>query len=364
MNEKLMLGAFSLTALSSLLPALASAQSSVTLGGVVSSGLNWTTNVKGSKDIYMSPAGVQRPNTIFFKGSEDLSNGTRAIFLLSQMFSTANGTNAGGAGALFSRESYVGLSSNWGTLTAGQHRDFMFDLSINGYSSAFFNGIVGGHQGPFANFGVPYGVGGNADFDRVNGEALPNSVKFTSANFNGLSFGGMYGFGGQPGSFGQNSSQSFGANYSIGNFSAGTAYTMTKYASINSGNNGIRNIGIGASYHLAPLRLAALATWSRNNFTGGQIGAYDVTVAYDISAPLTVNLTYTYMNGNAVLADRHAQGMAAYLGYALSKRTSVYLEVIGQKAYGPNPNAQIYGTPGPSSNGNQLVTTVGLQNLF
>jgi predicted porin len=342
----------------------AHAQSSVELGGLISAGLNYATNVGGSASTYMSPAGVLRPNTFFLRGTEDLGGDLKSVYLLSAMFSIANGANAGGNGSLFSRESYVGLSDQWGTLTAGSHRDFMFDLSVDGYTGAYYAGIVGAHQGPFAGFGVPYGGNGDMDFDRVNGEALNNSVKFRSANFNGLTFGAMYGFGGQAGRFGASSSSSFGANYSNALLGVGAAYTMAKYPQLNNGSDGIRNIGVGANIRPAPWKLAVLATWSRNTATGGQIAAYDATVGFDFTPAIGASLTYTYMDGNAVLQDKHAQSLAGTVNYNLSRRTTVYAEVVAQRATGPGAKAQINGTPGASSSGNQIVTSLGIQTVF
>ncbi|CAE6844265.1 porin [Paraburkholderia nemoris] len=342
----------------------AGAQSSVQLGGLVGAGLNYATNVGGSSSTYMSPAGVLRPNVFFLRGTEDLGGDLKSVFLLSTMFNIANGTNVGGSGSLFSRESYVGLSDQWGTLTAGSHRDFMFDLSVDGYSGAYYAGIVGAHQGPFAGFGVPYGGGGDMDFDRINGEALNNSVKFTSANFNGLTFGAMYGFGGLAGRFGADSSSSFGANYSNALFGVGAAYTMAKYTQLNNSNDGIRNIGIGANIRPAPWKLAALATWTKNTATGGQIAAYDATVGFDFTPAVGASLTYTYMDGNEVLQNKHAQSLAGTLNYNFSRRTTVYVEVIAQRATGPGARAQINGTPGASSSGNQVVTSLGIQTVF
>jgi predicted porin len=342
----------------------AHAQSSVQLGGLVGAGLNYLSNVGGSAATYMSPAGVLRPNFFYLRGTEDLGGGLKSVFLLSTMFNIANGANTGGSGSMFSRESYAGLSSDWGTLTAGSHRDFMFDLSVNGYSGAYYAGIVGSHQGPFAGFGVPYGLGGDTDFDRVNGEALNNSVKFVSADFSGLTFGAMYGFGGQAGRFGASSSNSFGANYSNALFGVGASYTMAKYPQINNGDGGIRNIGIGANIRPAPWRFAVLATWSRNTATGAQIGAYDATLGYDITPTIGTSLTYTYMDGNAMLQDKHAQSLAASIKYNLSPRTTVYIVVVGQRAAGPGAKAQIGGTPGASSSGSQVITSLGLQTVF
>ncbi|MFM0734768.1 porin [Paraburkholderia sediminicola] len=340
------------------------AQSSVQIGGLVSAGVNYTTNVGGSASTFMAPAGVWRPNIFFIRGTEDLGGGLKSVFLLSSLFSIANGGNAGGPGSMFSRESYVGLSNQWGTLTAGQHRDFMFDLSTHGYSGLYFAGRVGGHQGPFANFGTPYSGGGSGDFDRVNGEQIDNSVKFTSAEHAGLTFGALYGFGGQAGNFGASSASSFGANYANGPFGLGAAYTMTKDPQLNGGNDGFRNIGIGASWRPGFWKLAALATWSRNTATGGQIAAYDASVGYDFTPAVGASLTYTYMNGNQVLQDKHSNQLAGIVTYNFSKRTTVYLDVSAQRASGPGAMAQIYATPGASSSASQVMTSVGVQTVF
>ncbi|OLL28570.1 hypothetical protein BTH42_26565 [Burkholderia sp. SRS-W-2-2016] len=346
------------------IPAAHVQSSGVQLGGLVGAGVNYLSDVGGSSSTYMSPAGVLRPNFFYLRGSEDLGGGVKSVFLLSTMFSVANGANLGGTGSMFSRESYVGLSNGWGTLTAGSHRDFMFDLAINGYAGSYFAGIVGSHQGPFAGFGVPYGTGGATDFDRVNGEALNNTVKFASANFSGLTFGAMYGFGGQAGRFGASSSNSFGVNYSNALLGVGAAYTLAKYPQINNGDGGIRNIGVGANVRPAPWRFALLATWSRNTATGGQIAAYDATVGYDITPALGTTLTYTFMDGNQVLLDKRAQSLAASLKYNFSPRTTVYVVVVAQRASGPGAKAQIGGTPGASGSGSQVITSLGLQTVF
>ncbi|MFP3553022.1 porin [Paraburkholderia sp. SIMBA_049] len=343
----------------------AHAQSSVELAGLISAGLNYASNVNGKSSTYMGPAGVQRPNSLVFRGTEDLGGDLKAYFLLSSMFNIANGTNTGGPGSLFSRESYVGMSKDgWGSIQAGSSRDFLFDLSWNGYTGAYYAGIVGAHQGPFAGFGGPLGPGGNFDLDRLNGEPLNNSIKFNSANYGGFTFGAMYGFGGVAGSFGANASESFGANFSNALFGIGAAYTSAKYASMNAGRDGIRNAGIGGNIRPGPWKFAFTATWSQNTQNGAQVRAYDTTVGYNFTPTLTATLTYTYMNANAVLKDRHANQLAGVVIYNLSRRTSVYAEVLAQNAAGVGALAQINGTPGASSSRNQTVVTFGIQNLF
>ena len=60
-----------------------------------------------------------------------------------------------------------------------------------------------------------------------------------------MTFGAMYGFGGVAGHFGNSSSSSFTVNYEFGSGGVGAAYTMAKSPTIDNGNDGIRNIGVG-----------------------------------------------------------------------------------------------------------------------
>ena len=52
------------------------------------------------------------------KGTEDLGGGLKAVFALEQGFNADNGTQAV-ANSAFSRNSYVGLSGGFGTVTFG-----------------------------------------------------------------------------------------------------------------------------------------------------------------------------------------------------------------------------------------------------
>jgi len=70
-----------------------------------------------------------------------------------------------------------------------------------------------------------------------------NSVKFTSAVFDGLGFAALYGFGGNAGSVAADNTVGFATNYAVGNFGVGAAYNETRYAALDDGQDGIRNFG-------------------------------------------------------------------------------------------------------------------------
>ncbi|CAB3810240.1 hypothetical protein LMG28688_07198 [Paraburkholderia caffeinitolerans] len=342
----------------------AHATDNVEISGLLGAGVGYSSNVGGGSVVMATP-GVLRPSVLLFRGSEDLGDGNRAIFYLGSLFGIPNGNVFGGAGSLFSRESYVGLANRYGTLTLGNQRDFMFDsLTLNRYPGSFFEGAYAAHQGPFPTFGVSYSAQKSFDFDRVNGEAIANTVKFKSANFSGLTFGAMYGFGGVPGSIGKSSSTSFGINYDYANAGVGAAYTMVKSPQNNNGNDGIRNIGLGARYGFEKWLISGLATFSRNTGTGAQIDAFDLSAGYEFSAFWFASATYAYMCGNAPLNNNHANQFTSIVGYRFSKRTTVYVDAAYQITSKNGALAQINASAGPSSNNRQFVSTFSIQHTF
>ena len=123
-------------AIASLLAGPAIAQS-LTIYGIVDTGVEVVTNVgpaKSSVTRVPSLTGTL-PSRLGFRGSEDLGDGYSAVFLLEQGFAPDTGTlNQGGRA--WGRQSYVGLSTPWGTLSFGRQ-----------YSQIFYS-IIGDTMGP------------------------------------------------------------------------------------------------------------------------------------------------------------------------------------------------------------------------
>src|SRR5258706_1808490 len=225
---------------------VAHAQSSLTLFGTMDAGITYVSNEKGHSAVILSN-GNNIPNFWGLRGSEDLGGGTKAVFLLMNQYNLGTGTIIGDSSGLFARNAYVGLSNNrWGTLTAGQQYDFMYDsLTAKGMEAgSLYAGFFNYRQGPFAVLGIPGNLTASPDFDRVAGTArVSNSVKYTSANYGGFSFGALYGFGGQPGALSTDNAISFGANYDHGAFGAGVGDVEQKNPSMKNGHDGLRNWG-------------------------------------------------------------------------------------------------------------------------
>jgi Outer membrane protein (porin) len=104
---------------------VAHAQSSVTLYGIIDEGFNINTN-SGGKHLYNLSSGVLQGSRFGLRGTEDLGGGLKAIFVLENGFDVNNG-KLGQGGLMFGRQAYVGLSSQFGTVTLGRQYDSVVD---------------------------------------------------------------------------------------------------------------------------------------------------------------------------------------------------------------------------------------------
>ncbi|WP_246326927.1 porin [Burkholderia guangdongensis] len=353
-------------------PALASAQSNVTLSGMIDAGVTYVNNQHGGAATLFD-SGVSAPNLLTFKGTEDLGGGNKALFELTSQFDLGSGATIPGAGQIFNRTALVGLSNDrLGTLTFGNQYDFMFEsLTLGLFDGAFlFGGIYDFRQGPFTALGVPDNPTGSFDFDRMGGTVrVPNSVKYRSPEFAGLRFGAMYGFGGVPGSFSADSTTSFGLNYENGPLGLGAAYVDVKYPQLGNGHDGIRNFGVGAHYQFPSVLAMLLYTNTKNTASGAKIDVYKASALWTISGPWSAGIDYAYMRGNAALDDNRAQQVTGAVQYHLSKRTFVYVEGIYQRASGDNAVTQAWINgllqPGAAaSNRSQTLARIGLATRF
>jgi predicted porin len=152
------------------------AQSSVSLYGVVDTGVAYVTNVgpQRSNFVHMTPLTGSLPSRWGFQGKEDLGGGLRAVFNLESGFSPTQGTlNQGGR--LFGRQAYVGISGPWGTLTFGRQ-----------YSQAYW-ALKANTMGP--------NVFGALDLDTYFAASQKdNAVAYTFTS-SGLTAGATYSFG-------------------------------------------------------------------------------------------------------------------------------------------------------------------------
>ncbi|AKM31299.1 porin [Pandoraea faecigallinarum] len=375
----------SLLALASLcaFAGVAHAQSNVTLYGIVDAGLTYVSNAGGSKNFKLGSGNLQGSRW-GLRGAEDLGGGLKAIFVLENGFSLNNGT-LGQGGRMFGRQAYIGLSSaTAGTVTIGRQYDSVVD---------FVGPLASGSQ--WATFSGAHVL----DNDNLNNSfRINNSIKYTTANYNGFSASALYGFSNQANTgggtgFANNRAWSVGAGYSNGplTLGAGYLYLGAPNALNNSGGNGtVPGIGggavsgdfnsvaggvnidrvqiyaLGGSYAIGPATLGAVYSHSKYDYDGASAkfdnielnGKYMLTPAMQLGAAYT----YTRLNDEQDGKVSYHQ-IALGANYWLSKRTDAYLVGLWQHVSGDTFAASLNGQT-PSLTGNQLAVTAGIRHKF
>ncbi|ACC72913.1 porin [Paraburkholderia phymatum] len=369
----------------------AHAQSSVTLYGIIDAGISYANHSKnaagGTDKIFKYDDGVAQGSRWGLRGTEDLGGGLKALFVLESGFNSGTGAS-GQNSTLFGRQAFVGVSKDGiGSLTFGRQYSFSTDYLGGAYSTG--GNTVAGNYAYHIN-----------DVDQLTSSRINNSVKFSSANFAGFTFGGMYGFSnlagqfaGAPGTSGAYRAYSFGANYAMGPLGIGAAYTDIRFPSAGSQPfsvaisnvatsagtavvRDLRSFGVGGRYVVGPATMWALwtnthfepttgASTTYNNFEGG--------AKYAITPAFTAGLGYTYSRLTGATTG-HFNQVDASVDYALSKRTDVYAlgifqDASGKTAAGAPIQAQIgsstsYFSTSGSGSQNQLAFRVGMRHKF
>ncbi|MFB9121965.1 porin [Paraburkholderia dipogonis] len=374
-------------AFAGLAAATAHAQSSVTLYGLIDAGVMYTNNVKkgGSQGaLVQATSGNINGSRFGLRGAEDLGGGLQAIFVLENGYNVQNG-KLGQDGRLFGRQAFVGLSSKQdGTFTLGRQYDSLVD----------FVAPLSGTAGTFGDTGFAHPF----DNDNLNHSVrMSNAVKYTSANYAGLKFGGMYAFSNNT-QFAVNRAYSAGVSYTSGPFkaaagylqingsnsSANTAGAVDLGESAANGTDGFqlgaevqRTAGAALSYGFGPVTAGFVYTHSQFQNTasfGATHGSmrfdnYEVNGKYTMTPALSLGAAYTY-------TDAHMGGTSSFGSdpkwnqinlqavYSLSLRTDVYAEAMYQHVSGKGYTAFINTAGGASSTGNQVVGTVGIRTRF
>ncbi|MGF6775323.1 porin [Paraburkholderia sp. GAS334] len=368
--------------------ATAEAQSSVTLYGTLDAGLVYTNNQAGHSNWQQGSGSVS--NTYFgLRGSEDLGGGLHAIFTLESGFNLNNGAFSEN-NTMFNRQAYVGLKSDqYGQLTLGRQYDSVVD-----------------YLAPLSAAGAGYGnnlAGHPLDNDNLdNSFSVRNAVKYTSANYAGLQFGGLYGFSNAAGQFSNNRAWSVGASYANGPLSVAAAYLQLNNSGSNntggavSTGNGDANLaaalqrtyGVGANYAYGPATVGLVWTHTQldnlqsanvgGTFIGGLAGTnlhmdnYEINGKYAFTPALSLAAAYTFTNGKVSgsngSGDPKWHTVSLEGDYSLSKRTDVYLEGVYQHASGElgnfGANVAAINTLTPSSTANQTAVAIGLRHRF
>ena len=361
----------------------ASAQSSVTLYGILDGGLRYQSVSLASGDgvnNFGAAYGQQSGNRFGMKGVESLGNGNNAIFMLESGFDLGNGTSQQG-GRLFGRQSWMGVENNaWGQVRLGRMISLTTDYLVNAVD--------------------PFGAGfgqlnmGNA-FTSGNTVRLDNTLMYKTPTMSGFQAGLGYSFatglssnGGTTG-YGFESSNNTrqltaGLKYANGPIYAAASYEKA-YAANSTVVNGqsVNNWNIAGSYDFKVVKLAVGYGQTRDGFwagsgaggTGASISTlpsgnsyalefvpgagYDsfmVGAIVPVNAVSRVLLSWTMIAPNTSLQEaynaKNQNSLNLGYSYDLSKRTNLYAYVGQTVNYATDDTAQ------------SVVVGVGLRHQF
>ncbi|MFM0055255.1 porin [Paraburkholderia phytofirmans] len=335
----------------------AQAQSSVTIYGIVDTGIEYVNHAIPGSDAVRFVSGGRNNSRWGLRGVEDLGGGLKALFQLESGINAANGQFDDGPGAIFARRALIGLKNRFGQVTLGRNFTTTFDYVLPFDPMGY---------GPNYSWVISStATGGRRDLIFVRST---NAVRY-DGTFSGFKFGAMYGFGNVPGSMKTSAKYDFGLGYENGPFAAVATFDRQ-----NGANNSvtpadttdyIQGMHAGLSYDFGQVkamagyrnyrrafRTATPALRSEMYWIGGQ---YEITPALTLSAAIYHQDIKDTSDADPTLFSLRAQ-------YALSKRTSLYL--AGGYAMAKHGNAVSVSRDLTGAADTQAGVTVGIQQRF
>jgi len=328
----------------------------VKVSGQIDVGVGHTTGV-GS---YMEQGGWADNSNIGFSGSETLGNGMKAFFNLTSGFTQNGDPGNGGNGTLFSRESLVGLSGDFGTVKLGQQLSpYILSHAITqaGTSGGFWVNriIMGGGLGAAA-------VGQGSGAFQKGGFFIPNAVSYTTPSINGWTATILTNTanGAKDGAMATTTSDadkytSYNVIGAIGGINVTAGYqsrsnTYTSYVVGGSTSFGDLSVAGNYSSHTPD-------STSTNIYAGVKTSAYLLSAAYKLQDSLTLVGGYA---ANDIAADQSMTNVG--LKYDMSARTFTYITYV--RATGGAQSALSQRGAYSTSGANNATTVIGVAHSF
>ncbi len=301
----------------------AMAQSNVSLYGVIDLALQ-SGRTGGTVTTRVDSSAVA-PTRFGIQGSEDLGGGSQAIYRIESGFNADTGALANN-GTLFGREAWVGLSGGLGQVQVGLNYTPLFSSYVS-YSLGELNTLGWGNA--------------TNNFVFVPVARAPNSIRYTSPVFAGLTLRAFHALGnegaaGQPRGLGKISS--VGLNYKTGNLSVDGDYLQQDYVNAAMLTPDIqtrtgRYFLLGASYDFGLIKpafifqshrgAADVATPLNTSFANPDHDLYEVNALIHVTSNGTLLLSYGQYKKLANGAG-NARSYGLRHDYRLSKRSGLY----------------------------------------
>ena len=323
--------------------------SSVTLYGLIDTGLSYTHtrfndelgNTETTKSFSMD-SGNSAGSRWGLKGIEELGNGLKVGFVLESGFNSDTGTRSDDR--LFNRESSLFVSGDFGTVYAGRMTALIGD-----------SGSIGWYGAMASPFGSGWGEITGHEEVFVTPDRLDNTIAYVSPRFSGLQFSAQYSMGddGAENTSKTNRYAALGLDYQAGNLEVGFLVDYMNKKTAGLDNPDLRKkiddaftVNLAANYDFGVLKaFAALQYFKNTDGVGGWslvdndeadivLNHKGLGVNLGVDVPLwggNFMVSAGYADADAdtpdgkKFSDRKVYyGLAGY-SYPLSKRTSVYV---------------------------------------
>lgn len=283
----------------------ASAQSSVTISGILGVGVSsiggaerGASNYAGGRELKMAQDS-KVPTRFVIRGNEDLGDGMSAIFLLDKGFNIDDGTET--LGGAF-REDYVGLRSmKLGTVTLGRQFHPLFNVRDDYDPTADSSNLMA-----------------------TGGFRMNNSVMYRTPVVNGFFAKFAYGFGEVAGD--NQAGRAVGAH--VG-YDGGPISAKIGYNNLNdiAGQGSAKNTLAAGSYDFGPVIGYLAYGVNKGAVTNGVYApAKNTDTLFGMRVPLgrnIVSVSYILKNDKTE-KDADANQLQILYTYSLSKRTLLY----------------------------------------
>jgi len=317
----------------------ASAQSSVTLYGVLDGGVryqnfNLSAGPFSKVDISTSSiavvSGTQSTSRFGVKGVEDLGSGNQAVWNLEGQVNVNDGS--AGSFSTWQRTSIVGLRNDaWGQVDIGRQLNLAFKFAALPIDSAF------GVNAPIINISGVMGV---------TAVRQSNMLMYQSPSFSGFKFGAQYSF---------NTGLTTGRQALTG-ASSNDAATGSSF---DTGNN-MRNISGAASYTNGGIYVSAVydrftpASNTVAGSNGGGVSSWIVAGAYDAKV-VKVGVAYNQVRGG-LINGQATSSVSSDIINPMVNGGIVFADGAGTNAWNINASAPV------GANGTVMAAYQGLSH--
>jgi predicted porin len=299
----------------------AHAESSVQLYGVIDA---FAQALDADGSVQRVQSGGLAASRFGLRGREDLGGGLEAYFTLEGGLNVDEGTLQQN-GALFGRQSFVGLRGPFGALSAGRLQGSIFTTTVE------FSSFAAGNAGPstalIGGFGGGYepvrgaATSSTAGFGPVR---INNALRYETPVFSGLRASVLYGTGETPSAVGRSHLVDLGVRYTKGPFDLiGTVVQDEVKAAGGVFATRATTSALAASYRWGAWRVLGGYLDFNDRRAVGQDGDGAWLGAEYRSGKFTWKAQYV-LSSPAFIQDGDSRAFGAGLVYELSKRTALY----------------------------------------